>query len=123
MKIPLGLAPQRSNVLPSLRVLIEEAKLQVPTSRPEIESGGCVGSAPARDGIAAAAMPMSAINSRLSIAIPAVIFFSILAHRTASACFESPAHVVATQHFQRRRLDTGQKTTETAIRPAPPSCA
>jgi hypothetical protein len=75
MMIPLGLAPQRSNVLPSFRVLSEEAKLQVPTSRADIESGGWVGSAPARDGIAAAAMPMSAINSRLSITIPAVIFF------------------------------------------------
>jgi hypothetical protein len=59
MMIPLGLAPQRSNVLPSFRVLSEEAKLQVPTSRADIESGGCVGSAPARDGIAAAALPMS----------------------------------------------------------------
>jgi hypothetical protein len=56
-------------------VLTEEAKLQVPTSLPEIESGGRVGSALARDGIAAAAMPMSAINSRLSIYHPRSLFF------------------------------------------------
>src|SRR5436190_24358246 len=100
MKIPLGLAPQRSNVLPSLRVLIEEAKLQVPTSRAEIESGGCVGSAPARDGIAAAAMPMSAINSRLSIAIPCSHIFlnSSITHGTRMLLIG--AHLVATHHIR-----------------------
>src|SRR5689334_5730080 len=66
MKMPVGLVPQRSNVVPSLRVLTEDVKLQVPTSRPAIESGGCDGKAPALDGIAAAAMPISAMNSRLS---------------------------------------------------------
>ena len=30
MKMPLGLLPQRSNTVPSRRVLIEEAKLHVP---------------------------------------------------------------------------------------------
>src|SRR3954470_2523008 len=53
MKMPLGLAPQRSKVLPSLRVLTEEAKLQVPTRRLAIESGACAGSACAPPGIAA----------------------------------------------------------------------
>src|SRR5689334_11086726 len=66
MKMPLGFAPQRSKVLPSLRVLTEDVKLQVPTSRPASESGGCEGKAPALDGIAAAAIPISAMNSRLS---------------------------------------------------------
>src|SRR3954470_20318687 len=99
MKIPLGLAPQRSNVLPSLRVLIEEAKLQVPMSRAAMESGECVGSAPARDGIAAAAMPMSAINSRLSIAIPAVIFFLNSSTLRGGRMLRIRVRLVATQHI------------------------
>src|SRR5690242_5169221 len=73
MKMPMGAVPQRSKVVPSLRVLTEETKLQVPTTRPAIESGGCV-PASARDGIAAAAIPMSAMNSRLSMSFPAVYF-------------------------------------------------
>src|SRR4051794_24891466 len=81
MKMPLGLAPQRSKVLPSLRVLTEETKLQEPASRPAIESAGALGSARTGDGMAAAARPSNAMNSRLSIATPRQsVFLCRIAH-------------------------------------------
>ena len=65
--MPFGFAPQRSKVVPSFRLLSAESKPQVPASRPARDSGAA-DSAAARCGIAAAAIPISAMNSRLSIA-------------------------------------------------------
>src|SRR5215203_2067011 len=104
MKMPLGLVPQRSNMLPSFRVFTEEAKLQVPTRRPADESGACAGSAPADDGMAAAATPSSARNSRLSIASPqSVSFFLILTQGTAAVSVNRAAVGRSLLYFRLRR--------------------
>src|SRR5215213_3799267 len=98
MKMPLGLAPQRSKALPSLRVLTEEAKLQVPTRRLAMESRRGAGSACAPPGIAAAAMPSSAMNSRLSIAVPrSHVFYNSSISRGGR--MHELASLAAAQHF------------------------
>src|SRR5262245_51025246 len=77
ISMPVVLGPQRSTSVPSLRVLTDDTKLQLPTSLLSDAFPRCPASAPlVCEGTNAAAPPKRAMKSRRSIAFPAVAFFS-----------------------------------------------